>query len=114
RTTRFTIRTTGPVNTDTATLENFRLTATNLFFTAIGTPGAPYQVQSSADLGTWTDERRIIMPASGRAIVQLPRPPDGSVRFYRAIAVGTNAPRLSLGRSTNPAGYVLSVLDADP
>jgi hypothetical protein len=114
RTTRFLIRSTGPVSTDTATLENFRVSGTNLLFVVLGTGGAPYQVQSSADLTTWTDERRIVMPASGRAIVQLPVPPDGAIRFFRAIGASGRPPRLVFARNPNGTGYILNILEADP
>lgn len=92
RTTRFTLRTSGSSGGQPATLGVPRVSGTNLTFSITGTPGGIHQVQSSANLGAWTDEIQVTLPASGTAEVSLPLQAGTGPRFYRAIAVGGPPP----------------------
>jgi hypothetical protein len=112
RTTALTLRTTGQ-NTQPASLAEVRISSGNLIFVMSGTPGAAYQVEWSTNLVTWTLDRRLVMPASRRAIVIVPVVQDGAPRFYRAHSISGLSPRLTIERT--PTGQLLlSILGGDP
>ena len=106
RTTRFSLRTSGGGSGQPGTLSRPTVTPTSLTFTLTGSPGVVYAVQSASNLGTWTEQTRVTLPASGSAEVTLPLPANGETRFYRAIAVG--------GGGTPGTGATLSISATNP
>ncbi|MCC6231539.1 MAG: hypothetical protein IT580_02790 [Verrucomicrobiales bacterium] len=105
RTTRFTLAaTSGGGGGTEGTITQPSVGGTNFVFTLTGTPGTVYAIESTADLVTWTRDSEVTLPATGTLQVQIPLPPGGTSRFYRALSLGGGG-----GEEPGPANLAVSL-----